>query len=94
MGLSVGTVQIEYGVPPDDVGYRFAWHLAEERDYEYWQVLDEGNAFIEIEYTAMVERAAQFISSSEFGATDAHAVMRWVRGLPWRRDVVMLHLAW
>lgn len=95
MGLSIGTVQIEYGVPPDDMGYRFAWHLAEERDFRCWQVLCEGNAFVEMEYEVMVERAAQFIEMQELSAADAHALMRWIRDLPWRKDgMVMLHMGW
>ena len=93
MGLSVGTVQIDYWAPIG-AAYNFAWNLAEELDDRCWQVSGEGNAFIELEYELMVERAARFIEIGELGATDAHAVMRWVRGLPWRGEVVMLHLAW
>ena len=94
MGLDVGVVKIDYLGYPGRAANQFAWKLAEEWDERCWQVWSEGNVFIELEYQTMVERAARFISSEDLGATDAHQVMRWVRTLPWRGEVVMLHLNW
>ena len=94
MGLDVGVVRIDYGYTPRGPANRFAWHLAGEWDDDCWQVASGPNVFIEMGYEHMVERAARFISSEGLGASDAHQVMRWVRMLPWRGDVVMLHLGW
>ena len=94
MGLDVGVVRIEYLRQPGSAAYHFAWHLAREWDDECWQVSSGANVFIELGYDHVVERAARYIESKGLGASDAHQVMRWVRGLPWRGDVVMLHLGW
>ena len=94
MGLDIGVVQIDYLRQPRSVAYHFAWDLAREWDDECWQVSSGANVFIELGYEHMVERAGRYISSEGLGASDAHQVMRWVRMLPWRGDVVMLHLGW
>ena len=34
----------------------------------------------------------EYIESKSLNSSEAHQVMRWVRGLPWLGGVVMLHL--
>ena len=45
-------------------------------------------------YGAMANHAMEYIESKSLSSSEAHQVMRWVRGLPWRGEVVMLHLGW
>ena len=94
MGLDIGVVKIDYLGQPGSAAYHFAWHLAREWDDECWQVSSGANVFIELGYDHMVERAVRYIASEGLGVSDAHQVMRWVRTLPWRGEVVMLHLGW
>ncbi len=94
MGLDIGAVKIDYLDSPSGAAYRFAWHLAGQWDDRVWNVRSEGNAFMEFDFDHLVDVAEEYISSESLGSADAHQVMRWVRNLPWRRDVVMLHLNW
>ena len=94
MSLDIGVVQIEYLRQPREAAYKFAWHLAREWDERYWEVSSGPNVFIELEYEHMVERARRYIASEGLGVNEAHHIMRWVRALPWRGEVVMLHLGW
>ncbi len=94
MGLDVGTVRINYLPRPSGATYRFAWHLAKERDDDAWQVFTGENVFTEFEFDHLIVRAADYIASEGLDSVAAHQVMRWVRGLPWRDGYIMLHLGW
>ena len=51
-----------------------------------------GQVFIELAYQTMASHAMEYIESKSLNSSEAHQVMRWVRGLPWLGGVVMLHL--
>ena len=97
MGLDVGVVQIDYShARPVGAAYQYAWELMAYDDLEgdCWKVSDGGQVFIEMAYETMATHAMKYIESKNLSSTEAHEVMRWVRGLPWRGQVVMLHLGW
>ena len=97
MALDVGVVQIDYArARPYGAAYEFARELtAFDDDYgSCWKVASGSQVFIELEFETMANHAMEYVGSNRLSATDAHEVMRWVRGLPWQGDVVMLHLGW
>ncbi len=94
MSMHVGTVNIEYLKYPGDAPTKFLWHVAANPSMYDWEVWGEGNLFLEFTYGSAVERASEYVRSEGIGSKEAHQVFRWIRGLPWRRNVVMLHLGW
>ena len=97
MGLDVGVVQIDYSQSrPSGAAYKYAWELMayDDIDGDCWKVSSGGQVFIELGYETMANHAMEFIESKGLTSPEAHQVMRWVRGLPGRGGVVMLHLGW
>ena len=94
MGLGVGVVQIDYLDRPRGAAYRFAWHLDGEWDDDSWEVSSGENVFAEFDYDRLANRAYRFIVSEGLAFAEAHQVVRWVRGLPWRGRTIMLHMGW
>ena len=97
MGLDVGVVQIDYSqARPSGAAYKYAWELMayDDIDDDCWKVSSGGQVFIELGYDTMASHAMEYIESKSLTLSEAHQVMRWVRGLPWRGGVVMLHLGW
>ena len=97
MALDVGVVQIDYSqAQPYGAAYQYAWELMAYDDLEgdCWKVSDGGQVFIELAYETMARHAMEYIEAKSLTSSEAHQVMRWVRGLPWRGEVVMLHLGW
>ena len=95
MGLDVGVVQIDYSqARPSGAAYRYAWELMafDDEDGDCWRVSSEGQVFIEMAFETMAAHAMEYIDSSGLTSTDAHQIMRWIRGLPWQDEVIMLHL--
>ena len=57
-----------------------------------WKVSDGGQVFIEpYEYDG---QSRDGVHSKDLNSSEGHQVMRWVRSLPWRGGVVMLHMGW
>ena len=97
MGLDVGVVQIDYSQSmPSGAAYKYAWELMayDDIDGDYWKVSSGGQVFIELGYSTMINHAMEYIESKSLTSSEAHQVMRWIRGLPWQDGVVMLHLGW
>ena len=97
MGLDVGIVQIDYSqARPSGAAYWYTWELMafDDEDGDCWRVSSEGQVFIEMAFETMAAHAMEYIDSSGLTSTDAHQIMRWIRGLPWQVDVIMLHLGW
>ena len=97
VGLDVGIVQIDYSqARPYGAAYRYARELMAVDDYDgdCWKVSSGGQVFIELGFETMANHAMEYIVGNRLPSTDAHQVMRWIRGLPWQGDVVMLHLGW
>ena len=95
MGLDVGVVQIDYSQSrPSGAAYKYAWELMAYDDGDCWKVSSGGQVFIELGYETMANHAMEYIEAKGLTSPEAHQVMRWVRGLPWRGGVAMLHLGW
>ncbi len=97
MALDVGVVEIDYSrARPSGAAYRYARELIafNDGDGDCWKVSSEGQVFIEMAFETMAAHAMEYIDSSGLTSTDAHQIMRWIRGLPWQVDVIMLHLGW
>ncbi len=97
MGLDVGIVQIDYSqARPSGSACKYAWELMafDDEDGDCWRVSSEGQVFIEMAFETMAAHAMEYIDSSGLTSTDAHQIMRWIRGLPWQDYVIMLHLGW
>ena len=97
MALDVGVVEIDYSrARPFGAAYRYARELMtiDDRDGNCWNVSSEGQVFIELAFDTMAVHAMEYIGASRLSSTEAHQVMRWIRGLPWQGDVIMLHLGW
>ena len=95
MALDVGAVTIDYSVArPTGAAYRFAYELKEYEGYEgeYWKVSAAWNDFLELDRDTMVSHARGYIDKNGLADTEANEVMRWVTGLPWKNERVMLHL--
>ena len=94
MSMHVGSVNIDYLDYPGDAPTKFLWYIASNPSGYDWEVWSDGNHFVEYTYDRAIELASEYVRSESVGTNEAHQVFRWVRSLPWRRDVVMLHLSW
>ena len=97
MGLDVGVVQIDYSqARPSGAAYKYAWELMayDDIDGDCWKVSSGGQVFIELGYDTMANHAMEYIKAKSLTSSEAHQVMRWIRGLPWRGRTIMLHLGW
>lgn len=97
MALDVGVVQIDYSrARASGAAYRYARELIafNDGDGDCWKVSGEGQVFIELAFETMATHAMEYIGASRLSSTEAHQVMRWVRGLPWQDEMIMLHLGW
>ena len=94
MSMHVGSVDIDYLDYPGDAPTKFLWYVASNPSMSDWEIWSDGNLFVEYTYESVIERVSEYIRSENIGVKEAHHVFRWVRGLPWKRDTVMLHLSW
>ena len=94
MGLDVGTVQIEYLTRPDKPVYDFLWHLNLNAEQAEWNVSATENTFVEFTRDNVLERMNEFASEGSLAPGEVAGIRSWIDRLPWRDDVVMLHLSW
>ena len=95
MALDVGAVTLNYSVSPrTEVVERYARELKEYDEVDCWRVASDGHVFLELMYDTMANHAMGYIRAKSLTSPEAHQVMRWVRGLPWRGETIMLHLGW
>ena len=94
MGLDVGTVQIEYLTRPDEPTYDFLWHLNVNAEQADWNGSAGESTFVEFTRHNMLARLNQFASKGTVAAPDVQRIRHWINDLPWRDDVIMLHLSW
>ena len=92
MGLDVGVVQIEYLDRPDKPTYDFAWHLNINEDDADWN--SSSSTFVEYTRENLLQQLDRYISENRLPQNDIERLRSWVDGLPWKDDVIMLHLAW
>ena len=93
MGLDVGVVSINYLDRPSEAAYNFAWHLMHTSLDADWSVSEGVNAFVEYTRDTMSSQMEKYLSSVKLAPYEKDAVRAWVKELPWRGDVIMLHLS-
>lgn len=94
MGLDVGTVQIKYLARPDKPVYDFLWHLNLNAEQADWNGSTTENTFAEFTRDNILERMNEFASEGSLAPSEITEIRSWIDQLPWRDDVVMLHLSW
>ena len=94
MGLDIGVVKIQYLDRPSDSVYDFLQYLTAEAVEAEWNVSGEGNSFVELYYSTMVAKVAEFIKERNLHARDTDSLLGWIRNLPWDGNTIMLHLSW
>ncbi len=94
MGLDVGVVQIEYLERPAEPVYGFLWSMAEHQDEQEWGGWWEGSAFVETTQLDMLTRAAVYATEHNLTAENRSDLESWIKDLPWKGDMIMLHLGW
>ena len=102
MSLSIGVVNIEYLPQPPQPMYRFMQDLMADPDtgseldpFDYepsWGDGWEGNAFYEFERDVLLRRADSWAMQNSLDASDRAVLLKWIDGLPYRGDTIMLHL--
>ena len=92
MGLDIGVVQIKYLRRPDQPAYDFAWHLNINEDDADWN--GSSSTFVEYTRETLLEQLDRYVSENRLAQSDKERLRCWVDGLPWKDDVIMLHLAW
>ena len=93
MGLDVGAVQIKYLARPVKVAYDFLWHLSLNADEADWNTSAPGNVFVEYLRENMLEQLDDYVAMNSISQSDVAVIRGWIARLPWRDDVVMLHLS-
>ena len=94
MGLDIGAVQIKYMERPGGVALKFAWYLAVHSHEAGWEVGSDGNVIAEYDLDTVLGLVNDYVKSEGLGSDDKAAILKWVHSLPWKNDVVMLHVNW
>ncbi len=95
MGLDIGVVSpIEYISRPRGEVYEFAQYLTVNSEEADWSVWSEGNVIAEYTRGTMVRQMEEYIASENLVQDAVDRIRRWVEGLPWRGDMIMLHYNW
>ena len=102
MSLSIGVVNIEYLPQPPQPMYRFMQDLMADPDVGTdmdmfddeppWEAGDGENIFYEFERGELLRRADGWAMQNNLDASDRAVLLKWIDGLPYRGDTIMLHL--
>ena len=108
MGLDVGIVTITYLDSPESPVTEFLLHLAsdvsigyDDEEYEADTHYDEPykwgggwaeNTLVEFSRPYLNWKADQWVGSQGIGVEERDAVQSWIGDLPWKNDMIMLHL--
>ncbi len=94
MGLDVGVVQVDYLPRPVGPAYRFLWHLNENADEADWNGSTAENTFVQYTRETLRAELDDYASRNDLSESEQHGLRRWLDGLPWKDDLIMLHLTW
>lgn len=94
MGLDVGVVQVDYLPRPGKAAYGFLWYLNENAHEAEWGGGWGEETFVQYTRDTLLEQANEFVSRSELTESDKDELRAWLDGLPWKDDLIMLHLTW
>ena len=100
MGLDVGVVTINYLERPRQPIYGFLNDLLNEASWESdasdddpaWSASWEGNGLVEYSRGYLERRSNQWADSQSLDLSERTALTSWLDSLPWRNDMIMLHL--
>lgn len=94
MGLDVGVVRVNYLTRPENTTSDFLRHLGLNADDADWNGSTSMSTFVELSRKNMLNRVDEFASENNLARGDLERVRDWVDGLPWKNDMIMLHLGW
>ena len=94
LGLDVGVVQIDYLDRPGKATYDLLCHLNDNVDEADWSASSAGNTFVEYTRDTLLEQATEFASTNKLTPSEKDGLRSWIDSLPWKNDVIMLHLTW
>ena len=94
MGLDVGVVQVDYLARPDGSAYHFLWHLNENADEADWNGSSAENTFVQYTRETLWAQLHDYASGNDLSESERHGLRSWIDGLPWKDDLIMLHLTW
>ena len=94
MGLDIGVVNIKYIDRPGGAALKFASYLGENYWDADWGFSEGENIIVENTKETMFQLVDDYAKSEGLGSDDKAAIQKWVHSLPWKDDVVMLHLSW
>ena len=101
MGLDVGVVTIEYmdstGQPVEEFlsDLLLSPYTGVDGDYddeENWGGSWADNGLYEFGRAGLISRASNWADDHEISPQERTALLSWVKALPWRDDMVILHL--
>ena len=100
MGLDVGVVTIEYSPDPQPPVYGFLYDLLlnpytgvdEDDDDDIWGDSWTDNGVYEFERVGLTSRAINWANDHAISESEKDDLLSWVADLPWRNDMVTLHL--
>lgn len=98
MGLDVGVVTFEYLPAPQPPVYDFLCDLlfdpytGIDEGYDYWGGYWENNGMYEFSRDGLISRAKNWAGDRSLSQSGENDLLNWVEALPWRNDMISLHL--
>ena len=96
MGADIGVVTIEYLERPDEPIYGFIQEIPSllDCDNRSWSGAWEGNFFLQTDRQRLLAASRYYASRRHLSTHEREELTEWVNELPWKGDIVMLHLDW
>ena len=97
MGTDIGVVTIEHLERPDEPVYGFIQELPSllDSDNSSWSGAWEGNFFLQTDRQRLLAASRYYAGQHRLSTHEREELAEWVNSaLPWKGDVVMLHLDW
>ena len=96
MGLDIGIIPtpIKYLGRPDPEVYDFVCYLNVNAEDGNWNVGSDGNTIVEYVRENMTRQMEEYIADKNLAQESNDEIRRWVEGLPWQDDRLMLNFSW
>ena len=94
MGLDVGVIQVDYLPRPVGQAYRFLWYLNENADGADWNGSTAENTFAQYTRETLWAQLRDYASRNDLSESERRGLRRWIDDLPWKDDLITLHLTW
>ena len=100
MGLDVGVVTFEYLPEPQPPVHDFLYDLLldpytgidEEYEDDDWGGSWDDNGMYEFSRSGLTSRAKIWAGDRSIGQSGENGLLNWIEALPWRNDIVSLHI--